>query len=84
MGVYRAAFATMEQTEPLVHNKVRVPVVALGGERAQGARVREMVAMVAENVTGGVVADCAHFLPEESPEEIARHVLAMTAKAYAG
>jgi pimeloyl-ACP methyl ester carboxylesterase len=76
MGVYRAAFTTMEQTAPLVHNKVRVPVVALGGERAQGNRVREMVAMVAETVDGGAVAGCAHFLPEESPDEIVRHILA--------
>lgn len=77
LGVYRAAFTTMEQTVPLKGEKVRVPVVALGGERAQGDRVRGLVEMVAEDVSGGAIPDCSHFLPEERPEEIARHILAV-------
>ena len=51
LGVYRAAFQTMNQTTSLVRNKVRVPLVALGGEKAQGERVREMVALVANAPT---------------------------------
>jgi hypothetical protein len=39
-----------------------------------------MVEMVAENVDGGSIADCGHFVPEERPDEIVRHVLAMTKK----
>jgi pimeloyl-ACP methyl ester carboxylesterase len=72
MGVYRAAFATIAQTEPLQTAKVQVPIVAVGGAKAQGDKVREMVAMVAANVTGHVLHDCGHFLPEECPEEIVR------------
>lgn len=37
LGVYRAAFRTIEQTAPLTKKKVRVPVVAWGGEKALGA-----------------------------------------------
>ena len=74
LGVYRAAFTTIDQTTPLRRNKVRVPVIALGGERAQGARIAEMVALVAENVEGGSVPDCGHFIPEEQPGEIVRRV----------
>jgi pimeloyl-ACP methyl ester carboxylesterase len=37
-----------------------------------------MVKMVCENVDGRVIADCGHFVPEERPEEIVRHILAMT------
>lgn len=81
LGVYRAAFTTMEQTVPLKENKVRVPVLALGGERAQGDRVGQLVEMVAENVSGGTVSCCSHFLPEERPEEIVREILAMTSNA---
>jgi hypothetical protein len=40
LGVYRAAFTTIDQTEPLTRNKVRVPVIALGGEKAQGGQDR--------------------------------------------
>ena len=42
MGVYRAAFASIEQTEPLAGlltgHKVKVPVVALGGEQGLGEK----------------------------------------------
>jgi pimeloyl-ACP methyl ester carboxylesterase len=78
LGVYRAAFTTMEQKAPLVKTKVKVPVVALGGESAQGIQILKMVQTVAENVDGGSIADCGHFVPEECPDEILRHVLAMT------
>jgi pimeloyl-ACP methyl ester carboxylesterase len=80
LGVYRASFTTIEQTAPLTKKKVQVPVVALGGEKAQGVQIRTMVEMVAENVDGGSIADCGHFVPEERPDEIVRHVLAMTEK----
>jgi pimeloyl-ACP methyl ester carboxylesterase len=78
LGVYRAAFTTMEQTAPLTKKRVQVPVVALGGERAQGVQIRKMIKMVAQNVEGGSIADCGHFVPEERPDEIVHHILAMT------
>jgi pimeloyl-ACP methyl ester carboxylesterase len=42
-----------------------------------------MVKMVCENVESRVIPDCGHFVPEERPEEIVRHVLAMTKKVNA-
>ena len=39
MGVYRAAFTSIAQTTPLLANKVRVPVVAIGGAAGLGTRV---------------------------------------------
>ena len=80
MGVYRAAFDTIDQTEPLKEDRVRVPVVALGGEKGLGRRVGETVGMVAENVDAAVVPDCGHFVPEERPEEVVRRILAMTSR----
>lgn len=79
LGVYRAAFTTMEQTAPLTAGKVEVPIVALGGQHAQGDRVREMIQMVATNVAGGPVPGCGHFIPEENPDELVRHILALLA-----
>ncbi len=52
--------------------------MALGGAKAQGDHVRAMVEMVAHNVAGGTLADVGHFLPEESPDEIVRQILAIT------
>jgi pimeloyl-ACP methyl ester carboxylesterase len=78
MGIYRAAFVTVDQTAALLKEKVKVPVVALGGDKALGANVLEWVKLVAASVTGDVIADCGHFIPEERPRDVVRHVLAMT------
>ena len=72
LGVYRAAFATIEQTTPLKHSKVEVPVLAIGGEKALGAKVAQMVKAVAKNVTEKVIPACGHFIPEEQPAEFMR------------
>jgi len=80
MGVYRAAFTSMEQTAPLADHKVNVPVVALGGEKGLDAKVGKMVKMVAQTVDDSVLPDCGHFVPEERPEEIVRLVQALQAR----
>jgi pimeloyl-ACP methyl ester carboxylesterase len=82
MGVYRAAFVTIEQTTPLaeIGHKVQVPVVALGGEKSLGSKVGEMVKTIAKNVERDVISNCGHFVPEECPDEIVRHIVTMTAK----
>ena len=77
MGVYRAAFTSIEQTEPLAAglltgHKVKVPVVALGGEQGLGDKVLTMLKLVAKDATGKAIADCGHFLPEEHPEAVLR------------
>jgi len=72
MGVYRAAFTTIAQTTPLKKNKVRVPILALGGEKALGDKVAEMLRAVAEDVSGKTLTGCGHFIPEEKPHELVR------------
>jgi pimeloyl-ACP methyl ester carboxylesterase len=79
MGVYRAAFKTIDQTEPLARKKIRIPVVALGGKSGLGESVLNMVSKVAENVTGATIENCGHFLPEERPEEVLRFFRALSA-----
>jgi pimeloyl-ACP methyl ester carboxylesterase len=75
MGIYRAAFASIAQTDPLMSAKIAVPVVALGGEKGLGGQVGKMVAMVAANVEAHTLADCGHFMPEERPEFVIGHIL---------
>ena len=69
MGVYRVAFTSIEQTEPLAglmsEHKVKVPVVALGGVKGLGDKVLTMIKLVAKDVEGEVVPDCDHFLSED-------------------
>ncbi len=72
MGIYRAAFTMIAQTAPLKKNKVKVPILGLGGEKALGDKVAEMLRAVAENVSGRALAGCGHFIPEEKPAELVR------------
>lgn len=81
MGVYRAAFTSIEQTTPLTRQKITVPVIAMGGVKGLGAKVGEMVKLVAKNVTAQTLPDSGHFMPEECPDEITKQVLSLTAKA---
>jgi pimeloyl-ACP methyl ester carboxylesterase len=78
---YRAAFTSIEQTEALIKAKVTVATVAMGGSNGGlGAKVGEMVKMVAENVAVVTLPDCGHFLPEECPQAVIQQILAMIAK----
>jgi len=72
LGVYRAAFTTIDQTTPLKKKKVEIPVLAIGGEKALGPKVAQMVEAVAKNVTAKVISACGHFIPEEQPVEFMR------------
>ena len=74
MGVYRAAFTSIEQTEPLQRAKVTIPVVGIGGERGLGQQVGTMLQSVAENVTSATLGAAGHVVPEEAPREVVRLV----------
>lgn len=80
LGVYRAAFDSIDQTAPLLTNKVSVPVVAIGGAKGLGDKVGQAVARVAENVFPETIEDCGHFVPEERPDVVIRHIWAIAAK----
>lgn len=70
MGVYRAAFTSIEQTGPLQSAKVTVPVISVSGELGLGPQVADMLASVAENVTAKTLDGIGHFVPEQAPHEV--------------
>jgi hypothetical protein len=72
LGVYRAAFISIEQTQPLTKTKVQMPIVALGGEKGLGS----------ERVEAFTTPDCGHFVPEECPDVVVQHILAAAAKHH--
>ncbi|ABD12327.1 putative hydrolase or acyltransferase of alpha/beta superfamily [Frankia casuarinae] len=71
MGVYRAAFASIAQTEPLLVHPTPVPVLAVGGERGLGQQVGRMLSPVASRLSTSILDGAGHFLPEEEPERLA-------------
>ena len=80
MGVYRAAFTSIDQTERLTKARIKVPVVAMGGVKGLGAKVGEMVKLVAEDVRTELLPACGHFVPEECPDAVVKAVLGMAAR----
>jgi pimeloyl-ACP methyl ester carboxylesterase len=57
--------------------KLPMPVLALGGDRSWGRReeVVESLRRMATNVQGGMIENCGHWMPEEQPEALLRHLL---------
>ena len=60
--------------------RLRMPVLALGGARAEargrGEEPLESLRMIADDVRGGAIPDCGHFIPEEQPALLAESLLA--------
>ncbi len=54
-----------------------MPVLALGGASSWGRGMEVMASLqrMASNVTGGVIENCGHWMPEEQPEELASRLL---------
>ena len=65
---YRAFPKDIEFILASARNKLRMPVLALGAEKTMGRFMVPMVQQVAEDVRGGVIPDCGHYVPEEKPE----------------
>ena len=80
MGIYRAAFTTIEQTEPLMVAQVKVPVVAIGGVKGLGDKVGQAVRLVASDVSSETLPDAGHFVPEEAPDDLIRCIRALSQK----
>jgi pimeloyl-ACP methyl ester carboxylesterase len=58
--------------------KIAMPVIAMGGAKGGlGAKVGEMVKLVAANVEVVIVPDSGHFLPEERPAAVIKQIVAM-------
>jgi pimeloyl-ACP methyl ester carboxylesterase len=73
-GFLRTAFISIGQTEPLMARKITVRLVVLGGEKGPGAKVGEMVRMVATHAEVSVRLDCGHFLPKEAPDAMIEQI----------
>jgi pimeloyl-ACP methyl ester carboxylesterase len=54
--------------------RIAVPVLALGGAGGwgRGEEVAQSLSRLADDVTGGVVDEAGHWIPEEQPEELVR------------
>lgn len=65
---YRALFQSMAQNRELAAQRLRMPVLAIGGDAGVGELLGDTIRKVADNVTPHVVPQCGHYIPEEAPE----------------
>ena len=76
---YRALDEDVRYNEELLrlNGKLIMPVLALGGGSAFGRGIEtfESLQRVSENVSGGVIQDCGHWIQEEKPQEVLEYVM---------
>ena len=74
---YRAMDEDMEQNaERQRRGRVRVPVLAIGGDSSVKDGVAKLMQTVADDVKGVVIPHCGHYPAEERPEEVVEALLA--------
>lgn len=77
LAYYRAAALSARQNRELsAAGKLKIPVLALGADQGSIVDMAAPLRAFADEVQGGVIANCGHFLPEEQPAAIARELIA--------
>ncbi|MBS7813683.1 alpha/beta fold hydrolase [Roseococcus pinisoli] len=76
LAYYRAVFEDMEQNQALSSVKLATPLLALGGDVGMAPQLYEAMKPLAENIRGGVIENCGHYIPEEQPAQLAARMLA--------
>jgi pimeloyl-ACP methyl ester carboxylesterase len=74
---YRAFFTDHEQNRKSMQTRLEMPVLTIGGDisKATGDTMLKAIQQAATNVSGGSLAGCGHYLPEECPQEISSRIL---------
>jgi pimeloyl-ACP methyl ester carboxylesterase len=78
LGGQFAAFAQDAiDNQPLVaKGKLKMPVLAIGGDHSYGAQLATEVGFAADNVRAAVIKDSGHWIMEEQPEQAVAIILA--------
>ena len=69
---YRVGFGMegLRQSRARAERRLTVPVLAFGAEAGVGDVLFDTLRRVADDVRGGVLADCGHYVPEEAPRAV--------------
>ncbi len=79
-GYYRS-FAESASQNLLVTEKIRVPVLAVGGEFAMGNGTSMAMSKIADKVEMVSLKSSGHYVPEEQPEKLLELILKNIAEA---
>ena len=79
-GAARAAFSYYREIfseAGLAGNRERaqytlhMPILAYGADRGVGSMLADTLTPIAAHLSGGIVSDCGHYIPEEAPATVA-------------
>jgi pimeloyl-ACP methyl ester carboxylesterase len=68
-AIYRALDATIAQNQQRKTQRLRMPVLGIGGAHSLGDQVADTMKLAADDVQTLVMPGCAHWVAEETPEE---------------
>jgi pimeloyl-ACP methyl ester carboxylesterase len=68
-AIYRALDATIAQNQQRTARQLSVPVLAIGGQHSLGDQVAATMKLTASDVQTLVIPGCAHWVPEETPDQ---------------
>jgi len=68
-AIYRALDTTIAQNQQRKERRLTLPVLGIGGQYSLGEQVANTMKLAADDVQTLVVPGCAHWVPEEAPEE---------------
>jgi pimeloyl-ACP methyl ester carboxylesterase len=72
---YRAVFEDAEQNKEYAKEKLKIPILTIGGEAAIGNFTTTSFQRVANNLTGITLPNTGHFIPEERPNFLTKQIL---------
>ena len=72
---YRAVFEDAKQNKEYAKEKLKIPILTIGGEAAIGNFNTTSFQRVANNVTGITLPNTGHFIPEERPNFLTKQIL---------
>ncbi|WP_432175576.1 alpha/beta fold hydrolase [Streptomyces sp. Tue6028] len=78
---YRAFPDSGKQNREWARQKLTVPVLAFGDSDVMGSIPIESMRLVAENVSGGIIENCGHWIPDEKPEFLSKELIHFFAQA---
>lgn len=74
---YRSLFndGGVERNRERAEHRLDIPVMAWGASDGVGDKLLRTMEQVANNVTGGVMESCGHYVPEEAPDTVVRQLM---------
>lgn len=76
LAYYRACVQSAEQNRLLLKaGKLQVRVLAVSSDQGSIRDMRKPLSQFITNIEGVVIENCGHYIPEEQPKELVRHLL---------